>query len=158
MKSECKYSFLEAKHKIEAYCSYQDRCHYEVNQKLISWGLDQEDRDILVADLISNRFLDEERFAKSFVSGKFKIKKWGRIKIKMYLKQKFVTDYSIKQGFKEIDPDDYWDTLINLAHKKVKDLKSSDNVWQKRAKLTRFLNSRGFEGDLIRDAVEQVLN
>ncbi|MGB0934095.1 MAG: regulatory protein RecX [Lishizhenia sp.] len=157
MKSECKYSFLEAKHKIEAYCAYQDRCHYEVDQKLISWGFDQEDRGILAADLISNRFLDEERFARSFVSGKFRIKKWGRIKIKMHLKQKRVTDYSIKQGFREIDADEYWDTLLNLAKKKASEKKKGDSIWQQRAKITRFLSSRGFESDLIRDAVEHVL-
>lgn len=156
MKSECKYSFLEAKHKIEAYCAYQDRCHFEVDQKLISWGLDQEDRDILAADLISNRFLDEERFAKSFVSGKFRIKKWGRIKIKMHLKQKRVTDYSIKQGFKEIDPEEYWETLVLLTKKKQKDLKTSDTIWQKRAKVTRFLSSKGFESDLIRESIDLV--
>lgn len=157
MKSECKYSFLEAKHKIEAYCAYQDRCHFEVDQKLISWGFDQEDRDILAADLISNRFLDEERFAKSFVSGKFRIKKWGRIKIKMHLKQKHVTAYSIKEGFKEIDPDEYWETLLSLAKKKASNKKEGDNIWQLRVKVTRFLSSRGFESDLIREALQEVL-
>jgi len=107
MKSECKYSFLEAKAKIEALCAYQERCQFEIDQKLISWGFNEEDSSALIVDLIKNRFLDEERFASAFVSGKFRIKRWGRIKIKAHLKQKRISVYSNDKALKEIDPDEY---------------------------------------------------
>jgi regulatory protein len=118
MKSECKYSFLEAKAKLEALCAYQERCQFEIDQKLKLWGFFLEERQQLIADLISNRFLDEERFASAYVSGKFRIKKWGRIKIKSYLAQKHISNYSIQKALKEIDGEEYWQTLVQLANRK----------------------------------------
>lgn len=156
MKSECKYSFLEAKQKIEAYCAYQDRCHSEVENKLFSWGLDEEDRNALIADLITNRFLDEERFAESFVSGKYNIKKWGRIKITQHLKQKRVSAYSIKKGLSQIEDKEYYATLVQLAEKKKSMLKPDKNIWNQKAKVMRFLNSRGFEQHLIYQVIDDI--
>lgn len=156
MKSECKYSFLEAKTKLEALCAYQERCQFEIDQKLISWGFFSEERQQLIADLISNRFLDEERFASAYVSGKFRIKKWGRIKIKSHLAQKHVSNYSIQKGLKEIDGDEYWETLLHLARKKSEDLKNEKESWTKKTKIMRFLQSKGYESDLIRDAVDTI--
>lgn len=156
MKSECKYSFLEAKAKVEALCAYQERCQFEINHKLISWGFNAEERSQLIAELITNRFLDEERFASAYVSGKFRIKRWGRIKIKSHLTQKHVSTYSIEKALKEINLDDYWDALVYLAERKFVDLKREKDHWQKRAKLTRYLQSKGYEGDLIQDAVNNV--
>lgn len=154
MKSECKYSFLEAKTKLEALCAYQERCQFEIDQKLISWGFYYDERQQLIADLISNRFLDEERFASAYVSGKFRIKKWGRIKIKSHLVQKHISNYSIQKGLKEIDGDEYWHTLLHLAKKKSEDLRNEKESWTKKAKIMRFLQSKGYESDLIREAVE----
>lgn len=148
---------MEAKHKIEAYCAYQDRCHFEVNNKLFSWGIDEENRGILISHLIQHRFLDEERFAESFVSGKFRIKKWGRNKIKVHLKQKRVPAYSIKKGLAVIDPEEYWETLIRLTEKKWEATKGK-NHYDKVAKVKRFLVGRGFEFDLIHEAIEEVKN
>jgi regulatory protein len=156
MKSECKYSFLEAKAKVEALCAYQERCQFEINLKLISWGFNAEERSQLIADLITNRFLDEERFASAYVSGKFRIKRWGRIKIKSHLAQKHVSTYSIEKALKEINLDDYWEALVYLAERKFVDLKREKDHWQKRVKLTRYLQSKGYEGDLIQDAVNNV--
>ena len=156
MKSECKYSFLEAKAKVEALCAYQERCQFEINHKLISWGFNEEERSQLIADLITNRFLDEERFASAYVSGKFRIKRWGRIKIKSHLAQKHVSTYSIEKALKEINLDDYWDALVYLAERKFVDLEREKDHWQKRAKLTRYLQSKGYEGDLIQDAMNYV--
>ena len=154
MKSECKYSFLEAKAKLEALCAYQERCQFEIDQKLILWGFFFEERQQLIADLISNRFLDEERFASAYVSGKFRIKKWGRIKIKSYLAQKHISNYSIQKALKEIDGDEYWQTLVQLANKKAQELVLVKNSWDKQSKIMRYLQSKGYESDLIRDAVE----
>ena len=148
-----KYSLLEARQKIEAFCAYQERCDQEVRKKLNSWHLYQEDVDILIADLISHNFLNEERFAKSFVSGKFRIKKWGRIKIKQALKQKQISNYSINKGLEEIDSDEYLETLAELAIKKSRLI--NGDTWQQYTKLQRYLNGKGFERDLIIDTLEK---
>jgi regulatory protein len=158
MKSECKYSFLEAKAKLEALCAYQERCQFELEQKLISWGFKEEDRNALLADLITNRFLDEERFAIAFVSGKHRIKRWGRIKIRSQMKLKRISEHSIKKGLSQIDPDEYWETVLQLAEKKLADLGSPEDRWQQKVKIIRYLQSRGFEMDLSQDAADQVLS
>ena len=146
-------SFLEAKVKLEAWCAYQERCQFEVDQKLIGWKFGEEQRDQLIADLISNRFIDEERFACAFVSGKFRIKHWGRNKIRQHLKQKRISEYSIKKGMQEIDPDEYWETLQRLAERKMADRKSGESNWQAMARTQRYLSAKGYEFDLIADAV-----
>ncbi|MEY4521781.1 MAG: hypothetical protein RIT10_966 [Bacteroidota bacterium] len=153
MKSECKYSFLEAKAKLEALCAYQERCSFELNQKMILWGIDWEQRDQLLADLISSNFLNEERFASAYVSGKFRIKRWGRIKIKNHLNQKFISKYSIDKAIKEIDLEEYWSSLNYLAEKKLRDLSVEKNEWNQKVKLSKFLQSKGYESDLISDCI-----
>lgn len=151
MQRSPKYPLLEAKQKIEAYCAYQERCDQEIRKKLNSWFLHQEDIDILIADLISNNFLNEERFAEAYVSGKFRIKKWGRIKIKQHLKQKQISDYSINKAMSQIDEEEYWQTLQYLAENK---LVSGKTEWDRKAKLKRYLASKGFETNLIHEVVE----
>lgn len=149
-------SFLEAKAKIEAYCAYQERCQFEVASKLYSWGITGEQQDQLIADLIVNRFLDEERFAEAFVSGKFRIKRWGRIKIRQHLKQKRISEYSIKKGMASIDLEEYYATIQHLAERKSADLKSEKDPWQKKAKIIRFLASKGFEQELIYEVLGEL--
>jgi regulatory protein len=153
MKPPGTYSILEAKAKLEAWCAYQERCQYEVEQKLLSWGFAEEQQGQLIADLISNRFIDEERFASAFVSGKFRIKRWGRNKIKQHLKQKRISDYSIRKGMQEIDPDAYWETLKHLAERKLAERKSKDTIWDTKARVQRYLSSKGYEFDLIVDVL-----
>lgn len=148
-----KYSFLECKAKIEYFCAYQERCHSEVQKKLLSWGMDQEQTDNLVADLITNNFLNEGRFAEAFVSGKFRIKKWGRNKIRLHLKQKKVSEYSINKAFAEMDEEEYLETLQELLEKKYREAKG--NVWEKRKKTSSFLINKGYEGDLIRESLDK---
>ena len=157
MKSECKYSFLEAKTKLEAFCAYQERCQFEIDQKLKIWAFDYEDRQRLISDLISNQFVDEERFASAFVSGKYRIKKWGRIKIKSQLFQKHISTYSIQKALLEIDADEYWNNLIHLTERKYFELRKINDKWEKKLKITRFLQSKGYESDLIQDALELVI-
>lgn len=156
MKSECNFSFLQAKQKIEAYCAYQDRCHYEVSNKLSQWGISGEQKEQLIADLIANRFLDEERFAESYVSGKFHIKHWGKIKIRQQLKSKFIPEYCIQKAINQIDREDYYATLKQLAERKSNELKSEKDSWKKKAKIMRYLASKGYEQDLIYDVVSEI--
>jgi len=150
------YSLLEAKAKIEAWCAYQERCFFEVSTKLHAWGVDQEDRDRLIAELIRAGFLNEERFARAYCSGKFRIKKWGRIKIRQHLKAKQVTEICIRLGMEEIDSDQYAQTLLELAQRKWSELQRERDSWNKRAKVARFLQQKGYESDLIMDAVESL--
>jgi regulatory protein len=152
-----KYSFLEAKAKLEALCAYQERCPYEMELKLQSWNFNSEQTSQLIADLIINNFLNEERFAAAYVSGKFTIKKWGRHKIKNQLKSKKISSYSIQKGLVEIDPDAYWATLESLAVKKKKELsEKKGNEWDQKKKITSFLLSRGYESDLIMEVISQI--
>lgn len=152
---EKKISFLTAKNKIEAYCAYQDRCHFEVSTKLSSWGLNTSQKDQLIADLITNRFLDEERFAISFASGKFRIKKWGKIKIGLQLKSKFIPKVCIDKALKSIDPEEYIETLTVLHNKKKQELSNLPDTIQKKAKISRYLLSKGYEATLIFEIMNQ---
>lgn len=155
MQTSPKYQLLEAKAKIEWYCAYQERCDFEVRKKLHDWHMPHDHIDILISDLIVNNFLNEERFACAFVSGKFRIKKWGRIKIKQHLKQRRISDYSINKGMEEIDEDEYLETLQSLIESKSR-LTKFKNKWDRRAKLTRYLASKGYESYLIGEALGEV--
>lgn len=156
MNSGPKYSLLEAKQKLEAYCAYQERCELEIRKKLNSWGMYAEDIEILIADLIVNRFLNEERFAEAYVSGKTNIKRWGRIKIKRELKLRKISNYSINKAINAIDPEVYWNNLLHLTEKKVALTKEKDS-YKKRGKVYSFLASKGYETDLIKEAYQEIL-
>lgn len=156
MKSERKYSLIEAKFKLEAYCAYQERCSFELEKKMRSWGIDSEDQGRLLAELISTNFLSEERFAEAYVSGKVRIKKWGRVKIRRELKQRHISEYSIKKGMASIDLDEYWDNLLHLAKRKWESITNERDSYKKKTKVYRYLSSKGYETDLLKDAVEEV--
>lgn len=147
------YDLQIAKEKIQAYCAYQERCHLEVEKKLKSWGLIPDAIDMLIVELMQHNFLNEERFARSFARGKFRIKKWGRIKIKLELKKKSIYSKCIEYAMQEIDSDTYYDTLKEILLKKSL-LEKETHPYKRKAKLTRYLVSRGFEYDLIRMAIE----
>jgi regulatory protein len=151
-------SFLEAKSKLEFWCAYQERCQFEVDAKLNTWNFSYEERDQLISHLISNNFINEERFAEAFVSGKFRIKHWGRNKIKQHLKQKRISDYSIRKGMKEIDPDEYWETLLHLTERKLNEKKTGEDIWQRQARTQRYLSAKGYEFDLIVESIKSIQN
>lgn len=156
MKSERKYSLLEAKARLEALCAYQERCSFELIKKMNQWSIDREDQDRLLAELISSNFLSEERYAEAFTSGKVRIKRWGRIKIRTELKRKMISNYSIEKAFKEIDLDEYWNNLVHLTERKWEASSKEKDDYKRKAKVYRYLSSKGYETDLIKDAVEEV--
>ena len=145
-----------AKSKIEGFCAYQERSHLEVINKLESWHIDFRDINRLISELIETNFLNEERFASSYVSGKFRIKKWGKIKIRQQLKSKQVSNYSLNKALAEIDEDDYLSTLTKLAISKNRLIKAKDQ-WDRRIKLQRFLQSKGYENELIGEVLSDFL-
>lgn len=153
MTSERKYSLLEAKAKIEAWCAYRERSFSEVSTKLKSLGADAEDTERLIGELIKSNFLNEERFARAYCSGKFRINGWGRIKIRQHLKQKQVNEKCISYGLQEIDSNEYIERLKSLAERKAQDLHREKNAWNKKAKIIRFLQQKGYEQDLIYDVI-----
>lgn len=153
--SERKYSLLEAKARLEALCAYQERCSFELIKKMQLWGMDREDQDRLLAELISTNFLNEERFAEAFTSGRMRIKRWGKIKIRIELKKKMISNYSIDKALKGIDLDEYWENLKHLAQRKW-ELSNESDLFKRKVKLYRFLNSKGYEADLIKDVVEEI--
>ena len=89
------YTFQEIREKMAAYCAYQDRCHQEVDKKLNTFHLIPEAREEILLYLMRENFLNEERFALAFVKGKFKIKKWGRIRLKAELKKRKISNLCI---------------------------------------------------------------
>jgi len=143
----------EALQKLKHYCAYQERCHSEVKEKLYSLSVWKKDHDEIIAKLIEENYLNEERFAIAFAGGKFRVKQWGRVKIKYELKQKQVSDYSIKKALKQIDEEDYMKVLGKLAKEKYASLKSEQYLIRKK-KTMDYLLQKGFELELIKGAVE----
>lgn len=154
MNQDKQYSFLEVKHKIEHWCAYRDRCHKEVTEKLRNYGLDNEDTNALITHLIEYQFLDEQRYADSFVSGKYRIKKWGRKKISAHLKQKAIPAKIIQSALSTIEEKTYLENLDFLARRKWEEKKGSP--FEKKVKVQRFLAGKGYEFDLIHNVLEDL--
>jgi len=150
-----KLSKEQALPQIKQFCVYRERCHSEVKEKLYSYGLYKNDVEQLMAQLVEENYLNEERFAKQYAGGKFRMNQWGRVKIKYALRQKQVSEYSIKKGLKEISESDYKKTLQKLAEQKLKTLKNESNVFSKRKKLQDYLLQKGYEGELVREVVNE---
>lgn len=149
-----KYTPKEAKQKIAKYCAYQERCHQEVRDKLYSYGLVPDDVELIIYELIQQDFLNEERFAIAFVKGKFKYKKWGRIKIRVELKRRKISDYCIKKGLKEIDGETYALILYSLLEKKINSLKTIKG-YQKNYKAAQFVIGKGYESDIVWETIKE---
>lgn len=143
------YTPLQAKQKAESYCAYQERAQQEVRDKLYSWGLHQDEVENIIAQLIEDNFLNEERFAKAYVLGKFRMKGWGKIKIKMHLKAKRVSEPLIRIALREINSEEYEETIDKIIEKRIK-IPINKITRTERQKLFNYLLSKGFEADIIR--------
>lgn len=156
MKDHNSYTVEEAIKALEHFCSYQERCHKEVERKLYDLKMIPEAKEKIILHLLQHNYLNEERYAKSFARGKFSIKNWGKRRIVNELKFKGVSSYNIKIALKEINDKDYINTLKKIAQKKAMLIKES-NVYKKRNKLSVFLISKGFETDLVYTVVKEIL-
>jgi len=144
----------QALQKLRHFCGYQERCHSEVKEKLYNLGVFKKDHDEIVAALIEEKYLNEERFAIAFAGGKFRLKQWGRVKIEYELKQKQVSSYSIKKALKQIDEEVYLRVLNKLAEEKYVALKDKQFLVRKK-KTMNYLAGKGFEMELVREVVEK---
>jgi len=156
MQQQKSYTVDQATRLLENYCVYQERCHKEVEQKLYDLKMIPQAKEKILLHLMEHNFLNEERYAKSFVRGKFSIKKWGKIKITNQLKFKNISAYNIKSALTEIDEVDYLKTLHQIAEKKLPLIKES-NSFKKRNKLSTFLISKGFESSLVFETVKSYI-
>lgn len=148
-----KLSLPQALDKIKKWCAYQERSHFETRSKLFDYGLNSNDTDKALAVLVSENYLNEERFAETFARGKFRMKHWGKNKIKAELKFKKVSDYSINKALKQIDGDEYFKVAEKLITKKLKE--THEKVpYKKNYKVLQYAVSRGFEMDIVADILK----
>lgn len=144
----------QIKKKLADYCVYQDRSHYEVEQKLKELRtLNEDERGEILIWLIQNNFLNEERFSKSYARGKFYQKKWGKNKIKQGLKQKRIPTNLIDKGIEEINEEDYKSTLMELTEKKWNIIRESE-IYLKKKKIYNYLLQKGYEYNLINEILK----
>ncbi len=146
----------QALQKIRQYCAYQERCHSEVKDKLYGYGLNRQEVDEALSTLIEENYLNEERFAIHYAGGKFRMKQWGRVKIKYSLRQKQVSDYCIKKALASIPEADYERTLQKLFDEKLHSLRSEKNMFTRKRKMQDHLIQKGYELTLIHSLLAEV--
>lgn len=144
----------EARIKGAAFCAYQERTQQQVREKLYSLGLKTVAVEEVIAYLITENYINEERFAKAFAGGKFRIKNWGRNKIKQALKQHGLSVYCIKKGLEEIGDEAYLEAIRALADKKSSHIQEKD-TFKKAYKIAAYLIGKGFEADLVWDVLNK---
>ena len=149
------YDISIAIERIKNYCALQDRCQWDVLQKLREWGLQQATKDHILEILITDKFIDEERFSISFCRGKFRIKNWGKRKIVNELKRKQISSICINTGLKEIDEKEYNLVLVKLFYQKESSIKDK-NQFIRKTKIANFLIQRGFENNLVWDKIREL--
>ncbi len=156
MNLQSTYTVDEAQKKLENYCAYQERCHKEVREKLKDMKMIPEAIDKIIVHLIDHNFLNEERFAKAFVRGKFRIKKWGKNRLVRELKFRDISKYAIDVALKEIDEADYFETLDELTQKRIAQVKEK-NSYKKKKKVADYLLYRGWESHLVYQKLNEYL-
>lgn len=151
------YTVNDALNKLQQFCAYQERCHQEVHDKLKRMNMIPEAIDQIIVSLIQDNYLNEERFAKAFVSGKFRIKKWGRQRLILELKKRSITKRLIDKAIAEIDESEYLETLDVLASKKCSSIIET-NPLKKKKKLADYLLYRGWESHLVYEKVNTLIS
>lgn len=157
MKNPQPVSPLEALEKLQQFCAYQERCHREVRSKLIRLGIYGQDLEDIMAGLIAGNFLNEERYARSFARGKFRMKHWGKNRIRQELKGRDIADYCIEKAMEEIGEQEYQQALEQVIRKKNALLKES-SPFKRKNKLAQFAIRRGFEAELVWPAIGRLFD
>lgn len=146
----------KALQKIRHYCAYQERNHLEVKDKLYSFGLYKDEVEAMLMQMIEENYLNEERYAIAFAGGKFRMKNWGKSKIKYELKLRQVSDYCIKKALSSIEEEAYQQVLDKLLADKLKTLRSEKNIFTKKKKLQSYLLQKGYETALITERLKTI--
>ena len=141
--------------KLENYCAYQERCHRDVREKLRSLGARQHDVDLVIGHLIQANYLNEERFARNFARGKFRIKGWGRNRIVSELKARNITAPNIRAALSELETEDYEGRFDEIAQKHWESI-AENHPLKKKKKFTDYLLRKGYEPELIQEAAERL--
>ena len=142
---------------IARYCAYQERAHSEVQKKLKSYGLNSSESEDILAWLITENYLNEERYAHTIAGGKFRAKKWGKLKIEQFLRQKDVSEYSINKALSQLDLREYQHTLELLIRNKYAQT-SAANIYELRNKIARYIISKGFESYLVWEEINNQID
>ena len=156
MHNKPSYTVDEALKKLEYYCSYQERCHKDIEDKLFKMNMIPAAKEKIILHLLEHNFLNEERFAKAYARGKFRIKKLGKHRIIRELKFKGISKYNMDTALKEIPEEDYLNTFNELAEKKFNSI-TETNLSKKKKKLIDYLLYRGWETYLVYDKVNQLI-
>ncbi len=138
------------------YCSYQERCHSEVKSKLYDFSLTTPEVEECISKLIEENYLNEERFAIAYAGGKFRIKHWGRVKIKYELKKKQVSEYCVKKALAQFEEEEYFKIFEKVYDESVESLKKEKNFFIKKKKLMDYVRQRGFEIEMITEKMKEM--
>lgn len=157
MNDNPRITLKEARLKAASYCAYRERTQQELRNKLYNDGLFGDEVEEVVTAMIEENFINEERYAKSFAGGKFRINSWGRIKIRLALKQKNISPYCIKEALNEIEETDYLQTIDRLINKRIIGLEEKDD-FVKKNKVVNYLVSKGFETEMVWERINEILN
>lgn len=141
---------------MQNWCAYQERSQFDVRKKLFSLKLEQSQIEEVIVALIADNFLNEERFAMAFAGGKFRIKHWGKQKIKIELRKHQVSEYCVEKALKSLDLEKYEDEMTKLIQKKMNQSKHVD-----RRKLyysvMNYMLTKGYETDKISKVLNQLI-
>ena len=148
------YTVKEATERIQSFCAIQDRCQWEVEKKMKEWAISDEIIENILTDLILDKFVDEQRFSESFCRGKFRIKRWGKVKIKNELKIKKISKNCIDKGLLQIENKEYMEVLKYLYIKKRNSLKDK-NQFIRKGKIAKHLQQKGFESNMIWELINK---
>ncbi len=142
----------EALIKAQLLCSKKEYCQSEIRQKLLQWKVNSDYFDFILESLKNDKFIDENRYVEFFVRDKFKLNKWGKIKIQYALKLKQINQELIQTNLDKINEEDYKNACKSLIMNKLKVLENKEETEIKlKEKTLKFMQSRGFEYDLAKN-------